>query len=70
MALRSRARSTRLLVVTLVSISLVTITVDYRQGDEGPLAAASEAALVVLTPLQEAVSKVTRPIGNFFALAK
>jgi rod shape-determining protein MreC len=66
-ALRSRARSTRLLVVTLVSISLVTITVDYRQGDEGPLAAASEAALVVLTPLQEAVSKVTRPIGNFFS---
>ena len=67
MALRSRARSTRLLVVTLVSISLVTITVDYRQGDEGPLSAASEAALIVLTPLQEAVSKVTRPIGNFFS---
>lgn len=67
MALRSRARSTRLLVVALVSISLVTITIDYRQGDDGPLAAASEAALVVLTPLQEAVSKVTRPIGNFFS---
>ena len=43
MALRSRARSTRLLVVTLVAISLITITVDYRQGDEGPLAAASES---------------------------
>lgn len=67
MALRSRARSTRLLVVTLVSISLVTITIDYRQGDEGPLSAASEAALVVLAPLQEAVSKVTRPVGNFFS---
>ena len=67
MALRSRARSTRLLVVTLVSISLVTITIDYRQGDEGPLSAGSEAALVVLAPLQEAVSKVTRPIGNFFS---
>jgi rod shape-determining protein MreC len=66
-ALRQRARSTRLLVVSLVSISLVTITVDYRQGDDGPLAAGSEAALVVLTPLQEAVSKVTRPIGNFFS---
>jgi rod shape-determining protein MreC len=66
-ALRQRTRSTRLLVVTLVSISLVTITVDYRQGDDGPLAAGSEAALVVLTPLQEAVSKVTRPIGNFFS---
>jgi rod shape-determining protein MreC len=55
------------LVVTLVSISLVTITIDYRQGDEGPLSTASEAALVILAPLQEAVSKVTRPVGNFFS---
>ena len=67
MALRSRARSTRLLVVTLVSISLVTITLDYRQGDDGPLATLGEAALTVISPLQEAVSTVTHPIGNFFS---
>jgi rod shape-determining protein MreC len=66
-ALRSRARSTRLLVVTLVSISLVTITVDYRQGDDGPLSALGEAALTAISPLQEAVSSVTDPIGNFFS---
>jgi rod shape-determining protein MreC len=66
-ALRSRARSTRLLVVSLVSASLITITVDYRQGDGGPLSAAGDAALAVITPLQEAVSKVTHPIGNFFS---
>lgn len=67
MALRSRARSTRLLVVGLVSISLATITVDYRQGDEGPLAVAGRAALGFVSPIQEAVSKVTRPIGEFFS---
>ncbi|HET7235482.1 MAG TPA: rod shape-determining protein MreC [Actinomycetota bacterium] len=67
MALRNRARSTRLLVVTLVSVSLVTITVDYRQGEEGPLAEMGSAALTVISPLQEAVSKVTHPIGNFFS---
>lgn len=67
MALRSRARSTRLLVVTLVSISLVTITVDYRQGDDGPLSALGDAALTVISPLQEAVSTFTHPIGNFFS---
>jgi len=67
MALPSRARSTRLLVVTLVSISLVTITLDYRQGDSGPLATMGDAALAVISPLQEAVSKVTKPIGNFFS---
>jgi rod shape-determining protein MreC len=66
-ALRSRARSTRLLVVALVSISLVTITVDYREGTDGPLASLGDAALAVVSPLQEAVSKVTHPIGNFFS---
>lgn len=67
MALRNRARSTRLLVVSLVSVSLITITVDYRQGDSGPLAAAGDAALALVSPLQEAVSKVTDPIGSFFS---
>ena len=67
MALRNRARSTRLLVVTLVSVSLVTITVDYREGNAGPLNEIGNAALALITPLQEAVSKVTHPIGNFFS---
>jgi rod shape-determining protein MreC len=67
MALPSRARSARLLVVTLVSVSLVTITIDYRQGDTGPLAAIGNTALTVISPLQEAVSKVTKPVGNFFS---
>ena len=67
MALENRARSTRLLVVTLVSISLVTITVDYREGDSGPLASAGNTALALISPLQQVVSKVTHPIGNFFS---
>ena len=67
MALRSRARSTRVLVVALVSISLVTITVDYREGTDGPLASLGDGALAVVSPLQEAVSKVTHPVGNFFS---
>jgi rod shape-determining protein MreC len=49
----------------LVSASLVTITVDYRQGPHGPLAAAGDAALAAISPLQDAVSKVTKPIGNY-----
>ncbi len=67
MALRSRTRHTRLVVVALVSVSLMTITVDYRQGSSGPLAGLGRAALAVMSPLQEAVSKVTRPIGDFFS---
>ena len=67
MALLGRTRRTRLLVVVLVSISLLTITVDFRQGTAGPLAAAGRAALGLIGPLQEAVTRVTRPVGDFFA---
>jgi rod shape-determining protein MreC len=66
-ALPSRARNTRLLVVTLVAVSLLTITLDYRQGDSGLLAEAGDTALVIISPLQEGVSKVTHPIGNFYS---
>jgi rod shape-determining protein MreC len=64
-ALAGRSRSPRLLVVTLVAASLITITVDYREQDSGPLAAAGRAALTLISPMQEAVSNVTHPIGNF-----
>jgi rod shape-determining protein MreC len=62
-----RSRSPRLLVVALVAVSLLTITVDYREQDSGPLAGAGRVALAVISPLQKAVSKVTHPVGNFFS---
>jgi rod shape-determining protein MreC len=65
-ALRGRTRSTKGLVVILVTISLVTITIDYREGQSGPLAKLGEVALTVITPLQKAVNSVTHPIGTFF----
>jgi rod shape-determining protein MreC len=64
---RSRLRSTRLLVVVLVSISLAVITLDYRGGTEGPLAGAGRAAQEAMAPLQQAVTNVMRPVGNFFS---
>ncbi len=67
MALRSRPRSTRLLVVSLVCVSLLTITLDYKQGSTGPLAGLGRTALSIIAPLQEGVTKLTRPIGNFFS---
>jgi rod shape-determining protein MreC len=67
MAVGARGRSTRSLVLLLVTVSLVTITIDYRQGESGPLGAIGRGALTVITPLQEAVSKVTRPIGDFLS---
>ncbi len=64
MALSGRTRNARLLVIVLVSASLATITLDYRQGESGPLAAAGRAALEIMAPLQAAVSRVTRPVGD------
>ncbi|MEX0833086.1 MAG: rod shape-determining protein MreC [Actinomycetota bacterium] len=54
-------------MVTLVSLSLATITIDYRQGTTGPLENVGQAAYAVITPLQTAVSKITRPIGAFLS---
>jgi rod shape-determining protein MreC len=64
---RSRPRSTRLLVIALVSVSLAIITLDYREGDAGPLAEAGRWAQTAMAPLQQAVSTVTRPVGDFFS---
>jgi rod shape-determining protein MreC len=64
---RQRPRSTRLLVVVLVSISLAVITLDYREGASGPLAGIGRGALAAMAPLQKAVTTVTRPIGEFFS---
>jgi rod shape-determining protein MreC len=62
-----RTRSTRLLLIGLLLTSLMTITIDSRSGDRGPLAALGRIGLSIVTPLQEGVSAVVRPIGSFFS---
>lgn len=59
-------RRTRSLVAVLVLISLILITVDYRQGDGGAVAAIQRGALTVFGPVAEGFGTVVRPIGNFF----
>jgi rod shape-determining protein MreC len=66
-ATRQRPRSTRLLVVVLVSASLAVITFDYRQGEGGPLAVLGDSAKTTMAPLQRAVTNATRPVGDFFS---
>ena len=67
MAVKTRTRSARLLVVILVSISLVTITLDYKQGDSGPLAGLGRSTTALMAPLQKGVTAVTRPVGRFLS---
>ncbi len=54
-------------MISLVAISLATITLDYRQGANGPLESVGRTAFAVITPLQDAVSHLIRPVGNFFS---
>jgi rod shape-determining protein MreC len=62
-----RPRSTRLLVIGLIVTSLVTITVDFRGGERGPLAAVGRGFASVVSPIQEGVAAVLSPVGSFFS---
>ncbi|MFL5799026.1 MAG: rod shape-determining protein MreC [Actinomycetota bacterium] len=66
MAIGGRTRSTRGMVILLVVASLVTITIDYREGSGGPLAKVSDALQAVVTPMQRGVSTVFHPVAAFF----
>jgi len=46
--------------------SLVTITIDFKEGQSGPLELAGKTALSVIGPLQDAVSHALHPVGAFF----
>jgi len=65
-AIGGRTRSTRGLVILLVTASLVIITVDYREGTGGPLSKLSDGLHTVVAPMQNAVSKVFHPVAAFF----
>jgi rod shape-determining protein MreC len=65
-AIGGRTRSTRGMVIVLVVASLVTITIDYREGSGGPLAKVSDALQTVVTPMQRGVSTVFHPVAAFF----
>ena len=67
MALRRAQRGTRVLVVSLVMASLLTITLDYREGQTGPFEAMGRVLFSVVGPMQEAVAKIFHPVGSFFS---
>lgn len=59
-------RRGRTLLALLVLASLILITVDYRQGEGGAVAAIQRGVLTVFAPVAEGVATVVRPIGGFF----
>ena len=59
-------RRSRTLLAVLVLTALVLVTVDYRQGGVGPVAAVQRGALAVFGPVAEGFATVLRPVGGFF----
>ncbi|MBA2528473.1 MAG: rod shape-determining protein MreC [Euzebyales bacterium] len=63
----SDRRRSRTLLAFLVLASLVLLTVDYREGDGGALAAVQRGALTVFGPVAEGFATVVRPVGGVVA---
>lgn len=59
-------RRGRTLLAVLVLAALILITVDYRQGEGGAVAAIQRGVLTVFAPVAEGFATVVRPIGGFF----
>lgn len=52
------------MLAVLVLLSLVLITMDYRQGDDGWVAIIQRGAVTVFGPVQEGFAATVRPIGG------
>ena len=57
----------RLLLLVFIALSIIVITLDFRQGDGGPLERAKEVSVAIVAPIQRGLTTVFRPVGNFFA---
>jgi rod shape-determining protein MreC len=57
----------RVLLLIFLALSVVVITLDYRQNPGGPLERAKDVSLAVVAPIQRGITAVVRPVGDFFS---
>src|SRR5690625_4745296 len=55
------------LLAVLCLVSLILSTLDYRQGDEGAIAAVQDRTVAVFAPLQRGFYGVVSPVTGFFS---
>lgn len=65
--MRRRPGRGRLLLLVFLALSILVITLDFRQGSGGPLDRAKNVAAAVVRPIQRGFTAVFRPVGNFFS---
>src|SRR4051812_23004993 len=65
---RHRGANRRRFVLALVVLtSLTLITLDTRGGRSGPLGAVGRVAHTIVSPVENAVGSITRPIGDWWS---
>jgi rod shape-determining protein MreC len=57
----------RVLLLVFLVLCVVIITLDYRNGDTGPLERAKDISTSVVAPIQRGLTVVFRPVGDFFS---
>jgi rod shape-determining protein MreC len=57
----------RVLLLVFLALSILVITLDYRQNEGGPLERAKDISLAIVAPIQRGITAVVRPIGEFFS---
>jgi len=57
----------RLLLFACLALSLLLITLDFRQNRGGMIRRAKDIAVAVVTPVQRGFTAVTQPVGDFFS---
>jgi rod shape-determining protein MreC len=62
-----RAGRGRLLLLAFLALSIVVITLDFRQSGDGPLERAKDVSSAIVTPIQRGLTAVFTPVGNFFS---
>ena len=59
-------RHGRVVLAVLLIAAVVVITLDFRQGRQGPVGRLQDAVVAVFGPLQRGTEAVLRPVGDFF----
>jgi rod shape-determining protein MreC len=55
------------LLLVFLGLCIGLITLDFRQGEGGPLDKAREISSAIVEPIQRGFTTVFRPVGNFFS---
>ncbi|MDP9068336.1 MAG: rod shape-determining protein MreC [Actinomycetota bacterium] len=57
----------RLLLLAFLALSILVITLDFRQDAGGPLDRAKDVSSAIVTPIQRGITAILEPIGGFFS---